>query len=141
MDEWAGGHAAATVFAQIGATDLEPRHMEWSQFLEPAEFRARIESARVVVSHAGMGTILTALEFGVPIVVMPRRGDLREHRNDHQLATAERFAALGRIASAADPIELAAHLARLDAIGAAAPIAGHAGAELLDALRRFVDAG
>lgn len=140
MDAWAGEHADARVFAQIGTTAYEPRNMDWTRLLDPPEFRERMSAASVVVAHAGMGTILTALELGVPLVVMPRRGDLRETRNDHQVATAERFGALGRVSNAADARELAEHLDRLDALGQSAPIARHASPELLDALRRLVDA-
>ncbi len=56
-----------------------------------------MQAATAIVAHAGMGTILTALEMGKPLLVMPRRAALGEHRNDHQLATASRFAELGRV--------------------------------------------
>ena len=36
-----------------------------------------------------MGSILTALQYRKPIIIMPRRAALGEHRNDHQLATAK----------------------------------------------------
>jgi UDP-N-acetylglucosamine transferase subunit ALG13 len=52
------------------------------------EFQARARNSSAIVSHAGIGSVLTAMEHGKPLVVMPRRADLREHRNDHQLATA-----------------------------------------------------
>ena len=55
------------------------------------------EPRTAIVAHAGMGTILTALEIGKPLLVMPRRAALGEHRNDHQLATARRFADLGEL--------------------------------------------
>ena len=42
---------------------------------------------RIVVAHAGIGTILSAQKARKPIVVMARRAARREHRNDHQVAT------------------------------------------------------
>ena len=69
-------------------------------------------AADAVVAHAGIGTILGALELGKPTVVMPRRAALGEHRNDHQLATARRFSGPG-IAVALDEHELAAELGRM----------------------------
>jgi len=57
-----------------------------------------------------MGTIITALELDKPILVMPRRGDLGETRNDHQLATARRLHALGLIEVALDEAELRSRL-------------------------------
>jgi UDP-N-acetylglucosamine transferase subunit ALG13 len=66
-----------------------------------------------VVSHAGMGTILTALELGKPILVAPRLGRLAETRNDHQTATAQRFVAEGLVRAAYDDAELERELDRL----------------------------
>lgn len=34
-----------------------------------------------------MGSILSAMQAGKPLVLLPRRGDLQETRNDHQIAT------------------------------------------------------
>ena len=53
-----------------------------------------------------MGSIITALELGKRIIVMPRRADLGEHRSDHQVATAKRFAEQGRIEVAFNEREL-----------------------------------
>ena len=138
MDTWAAAHPEMQVVAQIGTTDYEPQHMEWSRLLDPAVFRERMSSAQVIVAHAGMGTILTALELGKPILVMPRRGDLRETRNDHQMATAQRFDKLGRVATATDPEQLGEQLARLADRAAEEPISNRASDTLIDALRRFV---
>lgn len=89
VDAWAGAHPSAEVFAQIGKSGTAPLHMKWTRHLDPHAFRARFEAAGLVVSHAGIGNVLLALELEKPLIVMPRRLDLREHRNDHQMATAE----------------------------------------------------
>ncbi|MEI4473724.1 glycosyltransferase [Frigidibacter sp. MR17.24] len=64
------------------------------QSLRPAEFEEAFTRARAVVGHCGMGTILSARRWVKPLVVMPRRHALGEHRNDHQLATARQVEAL-----------------------------------------------
>ena len=69
-----------------------------------------MQRAKVIVAHAGMGSIISALELGKPIVVMPRHGALRETRNDHQVATAKRFGAQGRVVVAQDEHDFAAKL-------------------------------
>ena len=86
------------MFAQIGPSALQTSTIEAARFLPPAECRERMLAADAIVAHAGMGTILSALELGKPLVIMPRLAAFGEHRNDHQLATAKRFAALGRVA-------------------------------------------
>ncbi|WP_445004300.1 glycosyltransferase [Halomonas mongoliensis] len=45
--------------------------------------------ADLVVTHAGMGNILACLEQGKPFLMLPRLARLGEHRNDHQVDTAE----------------------------------------------------
>ena len=73
-----------------------------------------MRSSTAIVAHAGMGTILTALELGKPLLIMPRRAALGEHRNDHQLATAERFAAVDGVKVAFDETEFALKLDELN---------------------------
>jgi UDP-N-acetylglucosamine transferase subunit ALG13 len=76
------------VFGQIGQSGYTPLNMAWSVFLTPPEFDAKFRAATVVVSHAGIGTILSAQKYRKPLVIVPRLARYGEHRNDHQLATA-----------------------------------------------------
>ena len=138
VDEWAGRAGGREVFAQIGPTQLRPRHIEYAPFVSPDECRDRMLTAKAVVAHAGMGTIITALEMGKPLLVMPRRAALGEHRNDHQLATAHRFAELGRVKVAFDESELPLRLDELDRIAAQPPISPYASDEFVAALREFI---
>lgn len=141
VDEWAGARGRSDVFAQIGETDYRPRHIQWTAFIEPDEFRRRVAEAHVLVAHAGMGSILTALEAGKPVLVMPRRGDLRETRSDHQVATARRFHDLGKVAVAFDEGELPEKLDRLDSLSAAGRISPWASDRLIGALSTFIRGG
>ena len=139
VDEWAGRSGRTDVFAQIASTDWRPNHIEWAQFIDPREFREKVESASVLIAHAGIGSILTALEFRKPILIMPRRAELKEHRNDHQVATAKRFEELGHVTVAYDEDELVKHLDNLDAIQAGKQVSPSASPELLQAIRNFVN--
>jgi UDP-N-acetylglucosamine transferase subunit ALG13 len=138
VDAWAGAAADREVFAQIGPSRLELRHIQHAQFVSPKECRERMLAADAIVAHAGMGTILTALEMGKPLLVMPRRAALGEHRNDHQLATAHRFAELGRVKVAFDETELPLRLDVLDRIHAQPRISPYASDEFLAALGAFI---
>lgn len=139
VDEWAGRRPGSEVFAQVGPTALAPRHIEYTEFISPAECRERMLSASGIVAHAGMGTILSALELGIPLLVMPRRAALGEHRNDHQLATARRFAELGRVGVAFDDEDLPPRLDALSAVGAQASIPPYAPDGFIRALRGFIE--
>ncbi|WP_245590128.1 glycosyltransferase [Desulfobulbus elongatus] len=96
MDQWAQ-RTGQEVFAQVGHSDFKPCYIQYKPFLDQAEFGQKMEAAQLIVAHAGMGTIISALERGKPLVVMPRKASLGEHRNEHQSATASRFAALGHV--------------------------------------------
>ena len=102
VDNWAARQSSVKVFAQIGDSDYQPRSMEWVRLLEPDAYKQRFLEAELIVSHAGMGTVISAAEYGKPLLVLPRRGDLRETRNDHQVATAKWLEKLGGIRVAMD---------------------------------------
>jgi UDP-N-acetylglucosamine transferase subunit ALG13 len=138
VDEWARRNRYSSVFAQIGLEGAEPVHIAWQRRLEPADFQRRLQECSVVVAHAGMGTILSALNCGKPLLVLPRSGRLRETRNDHQIATAQYFASAGRLTAAFSEAELSAHLDRLETLLAAPRIGAFATPELLQALRNFI---
>jgi UDP-N-acetylglucosamine transferase subunit ALG13 len=141
VDAWAAQNQANDVFAQIGPTAYEPAHIRSAAFITPQEFTEHYANATAVVAHAGMGTILTALEQGKPLLVMPRRADLGEHRNDHQMATAKRFLEMGKVNVAFDEAELTTKLDRLAEIKAGDRIAQSASPELIDTLKQFINTG
>jgi UDP-N-acetylglucosamine transferase subunit ALG13 len=115
VDNWASDSGEA-VFAQIGNSHLKPNAIKYKKTLDPLEFNRAFLEASVIIAHAGMGTIITALELGKPLLVMPRQARFGEHRNDHQLATAKRFLEKGYISVASDVPELMKKLANLHEI-------------------------
>jgi UDP-N-acetylglucosamine transferase subunit ALG13 len=76
------------IIAQIGAGRYKPKNMTSSSSFDPEEFETLIRSSKLIVSHAGTGTILNATKHCKPIVILPRRAEFSEHRNNHQVATA-----------------------------------------------------
>jgi UDP-N-acetylglucosamine transferase subunit ALG13 len=76
------------VLAQIGDGRYCPAHMGWVRRLDQDAYLAVARRARLIVAHAGMGSVITAGQLGKPIVILPRRQGLGEHNTDHQLATA-----------------------------------------------------
>ncbi|WP_353475841.1 glycosyltransferase (plasmid) [Salipiger sp. H15] len=95
------------VIAQVGeAASGDWKHLDPRRALSPREFNAIFTAARIVVSHAGIGSILSARRFGKPLVLFPRRFDLGEHRTDHQMATVQHVKSLRGIHVAFDAAEL-----------------------------------
>jgi UDP-N-acetylglucosamine transferase subunit ALG13 len=138
VDEWAGARPGFDVFAQIATSMYRPRHIAFTDFLDPVEFKRKLQAASVVVGHAGMGSIISALELGKPMVVMPRRGYLRETRNDHQVAAAERFSAQARILVAHDEHQFASRLDEAISLGDTAGIDAQASPRLIATIRTFL---
>jgi beta-1,4-N-acetylglucosaminyltransferase len=103
VDALAGnGWTGEAFFAQVGVGGARPRYMEWTETLAWQGFAERMAEAHAVIAHAGMGTIVSALEAGKPLLVMPRRRQFGEHVNEHQVATARRFEESGHILVAWD---------------------------------------
>ena len=138
VDAWAAGNGAPEAFAQIGQSSYTPSHMEWAHHLPVAAFRGKLEAASVIVSHAGMGNLLAALQARKPMIVLPRRAALNEIRNDHQLGTAKWLRQLPGITVVADTAELAEALQRGEWQRPNA-VRGDASPELLSAIRDFID--
>jgi UDP-N-acetylglucosamine transferase subunit ALG13 len=145
MDAWCeGAGRGQAVFGQIAEPQeggYRPRNFDWVSRLAPADYAARFAGADLIVSHAGMGSIITALQNSKPIVVMPRRGHLRETRNDHQHATVRMLGGRPGIHVAEDETHLAAVIGQ--ALAAAGGPAGlrlpeHADHAFTDRLRAFL---
>jgi UDP-N-acetylglucosamine transferase subunit ALG13 len=138
VDEWAGRNPCEDIFAQIGPTSYLPRHVNYTTFMRPNDFVKQVQGASVVVAHAGMGSILTALRYGKPILVMPRRGDLRETRNDHQIATSRKMLGRPGIEVAMDEESLVQGLDRLQEMTSGPTLSADASPELIADLKRFI---
>lgn len=143
LDSWAAANPGVRVIAQSGTSRRRCRHIETIAHLGQAEFQATMHAARLVVSHAGMGTILSAAELGKPLILMPRRAKFGEHRNDHQQDTADEMARLSNVTVVADGEALHAALDAALARGftPAAPRASTEGdtlAALRDCVRDFI---
>ncbi len=138
VDRWAAERGRQDVFAQIGEGGWQPRHIPFVNFFEPVEFKQRFSAAHLIIGHAGMGTILSALLHGKPILVMPKLARLGEHRNEHQTATAKRMMALGNVNVAFDEEEMFQKLDIVDSLQARAPIHPHASGGLVDGIRDFI---
>lgn len=79
------------IFGQIGTGRYRPQNFEAVAQLAPAAFEQRFAAARLVVGHAGIGTVLAGKKHCKPLALMARRQALAEHRTDHQIATAQQL--------------------------------------------------
>jgi UDP-N-acetylglucosamine transferase subunit ALG13 len=138
MDEWSASTGYSDIIAQIAKASYTPKNFEWFDFLPSIEFDAIFNKADLVVSHAGMGSIISALQYSKPIIVFPRLAKYREHRNDHQLATAISFNKLGYVKAVYDKNELFEALSSKSELTPAPPISKKASESLLNTIEQFV---
>jgi UDP-N-acetylglucosamine transferase subunit ALG13 len=145
LDRWAALNPGVAVMAQTGRTSRRFANLTTAIELDQTTFRRHFSSARLIVAHAGMGTILSATEFGKPIILMPRLARFGEHRNDHQRDTAAEMARLSNVTVVEDGEALHAALDAARARGfeflCDVPGAAPAAPPLIDALRDFVWSG
>lgn len=141
VDDWAGRQQPRPdVLAQVGDGRMDFPNLRCVRSLDASEYERRISAARLVVAHAGTGSILAALDRGIPVVIMARDHRRREHRDDHQIQTATKLEELklAKVAwtgqQLADMIDAALKEPRVDAS------ARRAGADLIDYVRGYLRA-
>ena len=144
MDDWCHQHPEHPVFAQVGRlrpSDHVPVHMQWVDLMPATEFERRCAEAEIIVAHAGMGSIISALKVARPIVILPRTVRLDETRNDHQFATVERFKDRAGIFVANDEAELDKAVGQALAFareGSFTRLSDYAPVDFTDRLRDFI---
>ena len=79
------------IFAQIGNSTYIPKNYEYKKFLDKEEFENIIDRASIVITHAGVGTIIFSIKKRKKTIVVPRLKKYREHVDDHQLQIAKTF--------------------------------------------------
>jgi UDP-N-acetylglucosamine transferase subunit ALG13 len=116
VDDWAKTNNKLRIVAQAGITSLKPTNMELYEYLTPVEYKKLIMQAKLIFGHVGTGTMIDAQKYQIPAVLMPRRFELKEHRSEHQIATANQFKAKTGIYIVENQIELIKVLDRLDSL-------------------------
>lgn len=129
------------VIAQIGKGTYQPQNMEARISIAPAEFEQLVERCQLIVSHAGIGTILTAQRFQTPVLLFPRRFDHAEHRNDHQVATARHLGGRSGVLVAMNETQLAAQIDAGLALSSTQPEVASTSAQLHNAIIGFIEDG
>jgi UDP-N-acetylglucosamine transferase subunit ALG13 len=117
-DSWlaGGGDARARCFIQTG-TSIAPTRAEWAAYLDYGEMDAKVRDATVVVCHGAGATIMFVSSLGKKPIVVPRRNDLGEHVDPHQILLSARLAREGQIELAETEEEFGALLDRACAQG------------------------
>ncbi len=79
------------VIVQAGCTKYESKNMEILDLVPREEFDRLIKECDLLITHGGVGSILTGINYGKKVIAVPRLAKYNEHGNDHQLQIVENF--------------------------------------------------
>lgn len=91
------GKIKEKVIVQAGHTKYESRDMEIFDLIDREKFSSLIKECDVLITHGGVGSIITGLQNDKKVIVAPRLAKYDEHMNDHQMQITENFAKAGYI--------------------------------------------
>ena len=91
------GNIKDKVIVQAGQTKYESKNMEIFDFIEMNKFNCLLKEADLVITHGGVGTILSAIRLNKKVIAVPRLKKYMEHENDHQIQIVKEFDKLGYI--------------------------------------------
>lgn len=84
------------VIIQYGVSQYIPAHAGGARWFTYEQIMELTDKARVVIGHAGSGTVITTLLKNKPLILAPRLSKFSEHIDDHQLELANVLQASGR---------------------------------------------
>ena len=71
--------------------------MKVLEYIPFDEFGKYIDDADVIITHGGVGSILSSVKKGKKVVAVARLSEYGEHTNDHQLQVIEKMSKQGYI--------------------------------------------
>lgn len=80
------------IFIQTGSSTYKPVNCQYKSFLDSEEFNEYIKKCSVLITHSGVGSIMSGINLRKPVIVVPRLAQFHEHVDDHQIEIAEAFA-------------------------------------------------
>jgi UDP-N-acetylglucosamine transferase subunit ALG13 len=96
------------VFIQRGSCTYAPKSCRFEDWIPFQQMMEYIRKASMVISHAGVGSIVLCCQHGHRPIVMPRRPAFGELVDDHQLAFARKLHALGIVRNVEDASDVGA---------------------------------
>jgi len=80
------------VVVQAGFTkDYKSDNMKIFELISKEEFDNLIKKCDILITHGGVGAILTGLKYNKKVIAVPRLKKYKEHVNDHQIQIVSNF--------------------------------------------------
>ncbi len=91
------GNIKDEVIVQSGNSKFTSDLMKVTNFFTKEEYTKLIKKSSLVITHAGVGTIIDSLNAGKVVIVAPRLQKYKEAVNNHQLEIIKKFSEMGYI--------------------------------------------
>ena len=91
------GNIKDKVVVQAGHTKFESKDMEIFELIPMEKFDELIDSCEILITHGGVGSIITGLKHNKKVIAAARLKEYKEHTNNHQLQIIENFSNDGYI--------------------------------------------
>ena len=93
------GNIKDKVVVQAGFTKYSSPNMEIFDLIDRDKFNDLMSECSLLITHGGVGSILTGLKNKKKVIAVPRLSKYDEHVNDHQIQIIERSSEMGHILS------------------------------------------
>lgn len=85
------------VLVQSGYTNYESKNMRIFDLIPQEELERYQEQADLIITHGGVGSIISSIKKGKKVIAVPRLHEFQEHVNNHQKQIVEAFDRKGYI--------------------------------------------
>ena len=85
------------VIVQSGRTDFSSDCMEVLSLIPQDLFERYVRECSLLITHGGVGSIMTGLKAGKKVIAAPRLVKYDEHESDHQLQIVSEFVRRGNV--------------------------------------------
>lgn len=85
------------VIVQAGFTKYVSKNMKILEYVDKAKFNQYVSESSILITHGGVGSILTGITRETKVIAVPRLQKYKEHVNDHQVEIVKHFASLNYI--------------------------------------------
>lgn len=102
------------VVVQAGYTKYESTNMKIFDFISSDELDKLEQQADCIITHGGVGSIISSIEKDKKVIAVPRLKRYGEHVNDHQLDIVQSFDKLGYIIGITDISQLGDALQQIE---------------------------
>ena len=108
------GNIKDKVIVQAGySSDYKTKNMEIFDLIPLKKFDKLVKECDILITHGGVGSIITGLKYNKKVIAMPRLKKYKEHTNDHQVQIINIFSNNGYILSISEEENLENVLKRI----------------------------